>query len=189
LRPAAIIAGIYICPVMLLAKGIIPFDLRFHVLVFMTLVAAGLSFTRHSAVNLGLTLPRLVPLAMWSVVPSGLLIGWVLLRDSGHRVATPTHLVFYVLFVFVLAPAQEFVYRSFLFAELGAAQIPQNAIVFLSAGLFGFMHIIYNDFTTVLVTLGAGLIWAGVFHATRKTCIVALSHAAVGTAAIFSGIV
>ena len=189
LRPAAIVAGIYVCPVMLLESGVIPFQLRFHVLLLMTLVAAALSFTRHSAVNLGLTLPRLGPLAAWSVVPAALLMGLVLLRDSGHRVATPGHTVFYLFFVFVSAPAQEFVYRSFLFAEMRAARIPQSAIVFLSAGLFGFMHIIYRDFATVLLTLAAGLIWAVLFHSTRKTLIVALSHAAVGMAAIFSGIV
>jgi membrane protease YdiL (CAAX protease family) len=61
--------------------------------------------------------------------------------------------------------------------------------VALSASLFGFMHIIYHDLPTILLTLFAGLIWAVVFHATRKVWIVALSHAALGVVAIVAGLV
>jgi membrane protease YdiL (CAAX protease family) len=51
------------------------------------------------------------------------------------------------------------------------------------------MHIIYKDPATVLLTLAAGLVWAVVFSKTRKVCIVAFSHAVVGVAAIFAGVI
>lgn len=52
-----------------------------------------------------------------------------------------------------------------------------GVIPFLSTLLFGFMHIIYKNLATVLLTLAAGLIWAVMFNTTRKVFIVAVSHA------------
>jgi hypothetical protein len=189
LRPASMIVGIYICPVVLLLTGVIPFELRFHVLVIMSLLAVALAFSRHSAASLGLSLPTFWGLMRWSVLPSVLLIGVIILLDLPHRRIDSSHLAIYFFFVFVSAPAQEFLYRGFLFAELGETRIPPKAIVLLSAGLFGFMHIIYRDVATVLFTLGAGFVWAVVFNTTRRVCIVAVSHAALGVMAIRSGLI
>ena len=190
LRSAGMIAAIYICPVVLVATGVIPFQWRFHVLILMTLLAGSLAlFRRHSAISLGLVLPRFWPLMGWSVIPPVILTAAVTLSDLPHRQPTPGHLAFYVFFVFVLAPAQEFLYRSFLFAELRKIRIPPNAIVLASTVLFGFMHIIYKDLVTVLLTLAAGLIWSIVFNRTRKVYMVAASHAALGVAAILSGVI
>jgi membrane protease YdiL (CAAX protease family) len=189
LRPSLTLAAIFICPVILLAAGVIPFHWRFYVLVLMTLIAAVIALSRHSRENLGLTLPRLRSFLAWSVIPSAILIAIVLASDLRHRAFTPAHVAFYVFFVFVSAPAQEFLYRGFLFAELRAIAIPPTAIVLLSATLFAFMHIIYRDTLTVVLTLAVGLIWAIVFHNTRKIGIVAFSHAALGVVAILSGVV
>ncbi|HXJ38353.1 MAG TPA: CPBP family intramembrane glutamic endopeptidase, partial [Bryobacteraceae bacterium] len=120
---------------------------------------------------------------------AAVLIGLVLLSDLQHRALTPTHLAFYLFFVLISAPAQEFLYRSFLFAELRALRIPPKAIVAVSALLFGFMHIIYRDWVTVALTIFVGFIWAAVFNATHKISIVAFSHAALGVAAILSGVI
>lgn len=191
LRSAATIAGIYVAPVLLVATGIIPFRLRFHVLVGMTLLAAAMALfsRRHTVLSLGLSLPRLGTLMAWSILPSAALIGAIALSGLPHRQSVSAHLPFYLFFVFVSAPAQEFLYRSFLFAELREFRLPPSAIILASALLFGFMHIIYRDPVTVLLTLVAGLIWAVVFHNTRKVCLVAVSHAALGVAAILSGLV
>jgi hypothetical protein len=155
----------------------------------MTLLAIGIASSRHSIASLGMTLPRLGSFLAWSVIPSAILIGIILLSDLRHRAFTPAHLAFYIFFVFVSAPAQEFLYRSFLFAELRAVSIPPKAIIILSATLFAFMHIIYRDLVTVALTLVVGLIWAVVFNSTRKVGIVAFSHAALGVAAILSGVI
>jgi membrane protease YdiL (CAAX protease family) len=155
----------------------------------MTLLAAVIALSRHSRESLGLTLPRLRSFIAWSVIPSAILIAIVLASDLRHRAFTPAHLAFYVFFVFVSAPAQEFLYRGFLFAELRAIAIPPAVIVILSATLFAFMHIIYRDALTVALTLAVGLVWAIVFHTTRKVSIVAFSHAALGVVAILSGVI
>jgi membrane protease YdiL (CAAX protease family) len=189
IRSALTITSIFIAPVLLLATGVIPFHFRFHVLVLMTLVAIRIATSRHSLATLGMTLPRLGSFMAWSVIPSAILIGIILFSDLRHRVITPAHLAFYAFFVLVSAPAQEFLYRSFLFAELRALSIPPKAIITLSAVLFAFMHIIYKDLVTVVLTLAVGLIWAIVFNSTRKVSIVAFSHAALGVAAILSGVI
>ena len=189
IRASLTIAVIFVCPVVLLTAGVIPFSWRFYVLILMTALSAAVAFSRHSRESLGLTLPRLRSFVAWSVIPSAILISLVLASDLRHRAFTPAHLAFYVFFVFVSAPAQEFLYRGFLFAELRALAIPPKAIVILSAVLFGFMHIIYRDAITVVLTLAAGLVWAIVFHTTRKVGIVAFSHAALGVVAILSGVV
>jgi membrane protease YdiL (CAAX protease family) len=189
LRPSLTIAGIFVLPVILIDTNVVPFHWRFYALALMTLVAIGIAVSRHSLESLGLTLPRLRSFLAWSVVPSAILIALVLASDLRHRAFTPEHLAFYLFFVFVSAPAQEFLYRSFLFAELRASAIPPKVIVLLSATLFAFMHIIYRDVVTVALTLVAGLIWATVFHSTRKVGIVAFSHAALGVVAIFAGVI
>jgi membrane protease YdiL (CAAX protease family) len=189
IRRSLTLAAIFVCPVLLLATGVIPFHWRFYTLVLMTLLAGAIALSRHSRESLGLTLPRLRSFLAWSVIPSAILIAIVLASDLRHRAFTPAHLAFYVFFVFVSAPAQEFLYRGFLFAELRAIAIPPKAIVILSATLFAFMHIIYRDLATVALTLAVGLIWAIVFHTTRKVSIVAFSHAALGVVAILSGVI
>ena len=188
-RPSLTVGGIFVLPVVLIATDVVPFHWRFHVLGLMTLLAAGLALLRHSRESLGLTLPKLRSFLTWSVIPSAILIALVLGSDLRHRAFTPGHVAFYLFFVFVSAPAQEFLYRSFLFAELRAIAIAPKWIVMLSASLFGFMHIIYRDALTVILTLVAGLIWALVFHSTRKVGIVAFSHAAIGLAAILAGLI
>jgi membrane protease YdiL (CAAX protease family) len=191
LRSAGMIGGIYICPVVLLVTGVIPFEWRFHVLVAMALLAAGIAALsrRHTAIGLGLTVPRFRALMSWSILPSALLIGAIILADLPHRHLASGRTAFYLFFVLVSAPAQEFLYRSFLFAELREIRIPPAAIVLVSTLLFSFMHIIYRDSVTMLLTLVAGLIWAVVFHMTQKVWLVAVSHAALGVAAIITGVI
>lgn len=189
-RPLSTVAAVYILPVLLLAKGTIPFQWRFYVLIGMTALAVYLSVVRHHPASaLGLNLHRLKGVFLWSVLPSVLLAGGVLLSGLPHRLLGIERLPFYLFFVFVSAPAQEFLYRSFLFAELAAARVPPFAVVIVSATLFSFMHIIYRDYMTVLVTFLAGLVWSVVVMRTKSLLAVALSHAALGALAVTLGVV
>ncbi len=194
-RLGATILGIYVCPVALVATGVIPFAWRFAVLVGMTVVAAGIAAAskRHTLRGLGMGMPGAGQALRWAIVPSGLVLaaiglGWLPVHHAAAGGASGG-MAFYVFFVCVSAPAQEFLYRSFLFAELGEIRIPPTGMVLVSAALFGFMHIIYRDLNTVLVTLAAGLMWAVVFQMTRRVSITALSHAVLGVAAIVAGVV
>jgi membrane protease YdiL (CAAX protease family) len=87
----------------------------------------------------------------------------------------------------VSAPAQEFLYRGFLHAELTAARVPLSGVVIISAFLYSFMHIIYRDYLTVALTFVLGLVLSAAFAHTHSFYVVALSHAALGTVAIALG--
>jgi membrane protease YdiL (CAAX protease family) len=180
------LAAIFVLPVLLIATGVLPFGWRFAVLLAMTLAAATVAWSRHSLDSLGFRRATPGTWMLWSIMPAIFLAGAFLLQRH-PRPHEGTW--FYAFFVLVSAPAQEFLYRGFLFAELGTLRLPSNLIVTLSAVLFSFMHVIYRDPLTVALTLAAGLGWALVYQSTRRFPVVALSHAAIGAVAIFLGVV
>jgi len=98
--------------------------------------------------------------------------------------------LFYPFYVFVSGPAQEFIYRSVLFSEMGAAGIrgalPQ---VLLSAVTYSFLHVIYNDAITLAVTLLMGVVWGLIYRRYPNFWGVALSHATLGAVSIAVGLV
>lgn len=149
-RPVATITGLYVCPTILLATGIIPYRLRFHLLILATLVAVVTAIWRGDSIKrLGLALERSPLLLVSSVLLSALLVGAIAFSILPHPQFAQERLPFYLFFVLVSAPAQEFLYRSFLFVELEKLGIPWLANAMVSALLFSFMHIIYRDVVTV----------------------------------------
>jgi len=189
-RSAGMLAGLYLFPVALLATGAIPFTWRFHTLILAASIAIAASSSRgYSNARLGMAFPRFSSLAAWSVVPTALLVCTIAFSNFPGRHLPPDRLLFYLFFVFISAPAQEFLYRSFLFAELGNLQVPQIAITVISALLFALMHAIYRDVVTVALTFLVGLVWAVIYNATQSFYIVAISHAALGAAAIWLGVI
>ena len=157
-------------------------------LIIMTILAGALAFSRGFGLStLGLGWPRLSTLATWSLIPSALLLGGMFAVELPHRYAALERLPFYLFFVFVSAPAQEFVYRSVLFAELRAAHFPPLLILLVSSLLYAFLHVIYRDAMIVALTFVVGLIWGLIFLQTHSFYAVALSHAIVGAAAILLG--
>jgi membrane protease YdiL (CAAX protease family) len=190
MRLFSILVAMYIAPVVLLRLGVIPYQWRFSVLIVMAIVAAGFAVVRdHSANGLGMIRPRLMHILAWVVVPSVLLLAGIFWADLAHRLAATPRWPFYLFFVLISAPAQEFLYRSFLLAELTAARIPRLGMVVVSAGLYSFMHTIARDTMTTLLTFLVGLIWAAIFLRTGNFFIVALSHAGLGVAALTLGVI
>ena len=190
LRSFSMIFGIYVAPVFLLRSGLIPYSWRFFILIAVAIAATALAVNRrYSAIRLGMGRPKLLSVLAWSVIPSVLLLAGVFWADLQHRFQLTPRLPFYLFFVLLSAPAQEFLYRSFLFAELAAARVPRFGIVVISAVLYSFMHTIARDTTTTVLTFVVGLIWALIFLRTRSFYIVALSHAGLGAAAITLGVI
>src|SRR5258708_4912429 len=71
LRFLAILLGIYVIPVMALISGVIPFRLRFHTLVVLTVVAVILAFERgYGLSQLGFRAPTSAALATWTLGPA-----------------------------------------------------------------------------------------------------------------------
>jgi uncharacterized protein len=95
-----------------------------------------------------------------------------------------------VFYVFVSSPAQEFLYRSIVFAEIGASPIRNTAlIVVVSALNFSFLHLLYHDVLTLFVTFIMGSIWGIIYVKYPNFWGVSLSHAVVGAVSIFVGLI
>jgi membrane protease YdiL (CAAX protease family) len=185
------LAVIYLLPVVLLTTGIVPFRLRFHALALMTVAAMVLSTTRqYSMERLGLTRPAWIKLLSFSVLPALVVLALMYpLGLLGHLTPVPAT-GFYLFFMAISAPAQEFLFRSFLFVALAANGVTgRPATVLISASLFAGMHLIYRDASTVALTFLVGLIWALFFSRTRNFFMVAASHACLGAIAIGLGAV
>ncbi len=183
--------AIYLLPVILLTTGIVPFRLRFYALALMTVVAMVLSTTRqYSMERLGLTRPALMKLIGFTILPP--LVALALMYPLGFvgRLTQVPATGFYLFFMTISAPAQEFLFRSFLFVALASNGVTRRpAVILISALLFAGMHLIYRDAWTLALTFLAGLIWALLFSRTRNFFMVAASHACLGAIAIRLGAV
>lgn len=188
--PVLTIAGLYVLPVALLAGNVIPLELRFHVLVLVALLASVTAWSRRqSAESLGFAVPGFGQLAMWLAVQLVVLAAGLMMSSLAHRQVAPKGLGFYLFFVFVSAPVQEFLYRSFLFVELSKLGVPRVGFALLSALLYGLMHVVGGDMVTVVLTFCMGLVWALGYSARRNVLLAAASHAVLGASAIRLGFI
>lgn len=103
---------------------------------------------------------------------------------------SPEWRLFFIYYILVSSPSQEFLFRSNLFALMSRANIKSPPVqVFLSAAAFSFMHAIYKDPLTLAVAFGAGLLWGWIYQRSTSFWGVACSHAAVGAVAILVGLI
>ena len=194
LRFAAFAAVAYYLPAALLFFGVIPFAYRFVVLVVMAGLLGGHAALRGlTPRELGLTREHLhgslVANGTLSAILALLLIG----AFSAHAIRTPTIPAwrwFFPFYVLISSPAQEFLYRSVMFAELRRAGIDGVVgQVLLSALTYCLLHSIYRDWITLAVTLFMGIVWGLLYRRWPNLWGVALSHAVLGALSILTGLV
>ncbi|PIE03794.1 MAG: hypothetical protein CSA81_00450 [Acidobacteria bacterium] len=98
-------------------------------------------------------------------------------------------LEFYIFYVFISSPVQEFLYRGMTTYFGKTFNLPIWLTVIIAASLYSFVHIIYKDYVLVASTFMLGLIWHYLYLKTKNLAGVALSHAAVGLLTIFLGLI
>ncbi|MBE0673649.1 MAG: CPBP family intramembrane metalloprotease, partial [Bacteroidales bacterium] len=96
---------------------------------------------------------------------------------------------FFMFYVFVSSPLQEFLFRSLVFRELESAGAGKIAKVAISTVNFGLMHIFYHDWVTFLSALFIGLCLGLIYSQTRSIYGISASHAVVGALSIYVGLV
>jgi hypothetical protein len=181
-------------PVILIWVNIIPFKFRFHILVTMAVILAIYSFAaKHSLHDLGLRKDMLKASLLWN---GGLSVFFVALMYSLYvaglirEPTIPSWTLFYFFYVFISSPAQEFIYRSVMFAELDKANIKKPFLrIAISAVTFCFLHVIYNDWTTLAVTLFMGMVWGFTYNKKQSFLGVTMSHAILGVVSIATGLI
>ncbi len=189
----AFLAMGYYLPVVLIWTGVIPFAFRFHVLVGMTLMMAVYAWScRMRAAELGFRLDTLPGSLRLNGLLSTLFILILLVAyfAGGLREPTvPSWALFFVFYIFISGPAQEFLYRGLLFAQLERAGVNPFWALVVSAVTYSFLHVFYNDVITVAVTLFMGFVWGLIYQRYPNWYGVAISHSVLGAVSIAVGLV
>lgn len=97
-------------------------------------------------------------------------------------------ILFYLFYVFVSCPVQEFLYRG-VFGYFDTNDKYRILWIIISSLCYSFVHIIYKDILTCVLTFIIGIIWYILYRKDRNLCGVVLSHIVLGILTIFLGIV
>jgi len=186
--------GFLYLPVVLIYLRIIPFEFRFTTLIVLTLVTGLYSYVRgYSFRDLGLQASRLRISIIQNLILVAVISTVILVASWLGLIRSPTipeWKWFFPFYVLISAPSQEFLYRSFVFAEMNRTRlggiIPRLTI---SAFTYCFLHIIYEDWITLVATLFMGIVWGYIYERTNNFWGVALSHAILGAISIAVGLI
>ncbi len=96
---------------------------------------------------------------------------------------------FYIFYIFISSPVQEFLYRGMTTYFGQTFNLPIWVMMIIASLLYSFVHIIYKDYTLVISTFFLGLIWHYLYLKTNNLVGVAFSHAVVGVLTIFLGLI
>lgn len=185
---------LYYLPPLLLLSGVLRFAWRFQILAVMTAFLIAYDWRRGLGLReLGFRKDTLRGSLLINLLVSLLLISVMSLSFKAGLIREPTPPawnLFFTYYLFISSPSQEFLFRSNLFALMRRGGILHPAAqVVLSAVTFSFLHVFYKDPLTLLATFIIGLLWGAIYYKYPNFWGVALSHAAVGAAAIKVGII
>lgn len=183
---------IYVGLPILILVDVIPFDLK-----FVALTAGGLAtyilfrLAGYSNTSLGLTakgagrsLLRVAPLTVL------LLVAALVLYLVGYSRIDPTEdWLFFLFYIFISCPVQEFLYRGALTAFGDSIKLPTWGTLLLTSVLYSFVHVIYLDWLTVAATLLIGFYWFWAYNGARTLIGVSVSHAVLGVVTIAAGLI
>jgi membrane protease YdiL (CAAX protease family) len=183
----------YILPVLLIYLGLVPFRARFYILILAAIAILAIArLYRFSAVELGFTKQNLRSSLKAIALPTlaSALLMFVYYMMQGARIDNSAYKwTFYLFFVGVSSPLQEFLYRGFLFGIFSRAKLAIWVQILLSTLLYSFVHLIYQDVPTLLFTFIVGMFWGCHYAKFRNLHSIILSHSLLGAMAILVGLV
>jgi membrane protease YdiL (CAAX protease family) len=187
-----LLIGVYVGLPLLILADVIPFSMKFVVLALGAIGMYGATrLIGISNTDLGLTTKDTVKsLRDVTLITSILLVVGLAIWISGwHRIAQVETWQFYLFYVFISCPAQEFLYRGAATALLQRFWSNPWFVMIASSALFAFVHIIYRDLLTVALMFAIGLVWFVCYRRTKNLIGVILSHAVLGVVTIVSGFI
>ncbi|MCH5166698.1 MAG: CPBP family intramembrane metalloprotease [Erysipelotrichales bacterium] len=98
-------------------------------------------------------------------------------------------IMFYLFYIFISCPIQEFLYRG-IFGYFETNLIKnKNITLVLSSLSYSFVHVIYKDIFTCLLTFIFGLVLYSLYRKDYNLAGVSLSHIILGILTIYLGII
>jgi uncharacterized protein len=188
-----IVTSGYILPVLLIYLGLVPFSWRFYILILAAVAILAIAqLYRFSPRELGITKQNfsssLSAIALPTLASALLMLIYYLLQ--GTRIDNSAYTwPFYLFFVAVSSPLQEFLYRGFLFGIFSRAKLAIWLQILVSTLLYSFVHLIYQDVPTLLSTFILGLFWGCHYAKFRNLHSIIISHSILGAIAILLGLV
>lgn len=176
-----------------IALRLIPFEWRFVLLTAITLVLFFLRPTKQTQnTDLGIkrqntvkSVVEIIPVTVLLAIPIMVIavVSEPRYDNSGLTV------LFYVFYVLLSCPFQEFAYRGYLFHALDILQVRKWQRIAVAAILYSFVHIIYDDPYILLSTFIAGFLWNIYYDVQRNLVGVTFSHAVLGLLTIALGLI
>jgi len=190
----SIVIVAYCVPPLLIVFRVIAFKYRFLLLIAIALLLSAYSFFSQIPVrSLGIRLDNLRESMKWNLGLSCVFVGLLLAMRSASLIRAPTipqWNLFFLFYVLIASPAQEFLFRGFLFAEMERVGIKSERwMVVISAVTYCFLHVIYRDLITLGVTLFMGVVWGLIYYKYRNLWAVTCSHAVLGVVSILVGLI
>ncbi len=183
----------YLLPITLLSLGWLRFEYR-HVIIFLLgviLIAYAIDKGIKPS-DLGLRTDNLrqsLVLNLFFSLSALTLVFVCYKLDLLHTNSYDGSWLFYIYYILISAPLQEYIFRSLMFYELGIFFNSKLVKIILSALLFAFAHAMYHSWQVLGVTLVMGLALGWVYLKRPNFWGVALSHIIVGLVSIFLGVV
>ena len=181
-------------PSILIWLQILPFEYRFY--TFFTVLTGFLfycGYKRYSFYELGFRTDNLSSSIRWNLLFCAVgAVGLYMTYKTGLlRPRNSNNLPYaYALYIFVLGPVQEVIFRGVLFAEMTRIRILDHRWILLISTLsFCFLHIIYRHPQLLVITFVSGLVWGMIFTKWRNIWGISLSHSLLGALAMFLGVI
>ena len=164
------------------------FQYKFHILVIFGIIIyflmrtigisnAELGITKQNTLKSLMTNLPLIVVAIFIILLMRLL--------NLNKFIPNESLYFYLFYIFISSPIQEFLYRG----VYGYFDNGKKGILLLSCFMYSFVHIIYKDLFTNILTFIIGLIWFSLYQKDKNLVGVSISHCILGILTIFLGIV
>ena len=113
----------------------------------------------------------------------------IVMKILGHSKYNPTETIyFYLFYIFISCPLQEFLYRG-VFGYFEKVYNNKYLFLILSSFCYSFVHIIYKDIITCILTFLIGIIWYLLYRKDYNLIGVSISHIILGILTISLGII
>lgn len=187
-----IILVVFIClPLSILLSPFL-YKYKFCILILASLIIY-IVFSRcgYSKKSFGITKKNLIKSIKDNLLITIIMIsvGVIIYNIGFYRFIPSESLYFYIIYILVLSPAQEFLYRGVLTSIFEKRNKKRCYNIIVISLLYSFLHIMYLDIFTLILTFIIGLIWQHNYLKSKNLLGVSISHSVLGALTIFLGII